>query len=246
MKMGVQCIRGDITDPETLREGMTGAEIVVHNAGWYGIRDTGKGPPADVCPSTSQAPAMCSIWLWSWASPARCTSHRSPITVKPVPEARDESYQRQAPYKMWYEQTKAEAHKIAQQYQQRGLPLILVCPAHVVGPNDPTAYGYFQRMHVNRLMPPVAWAADTIHSPVHVEDVAKGIALAVEKGLPGETYILAGEPTAYARYSKYGRKILAVIGSKPIYPFGWLSCYPRVWSRFNAGCSSRQLCPARR
>jgi len=110
-------------------------------------------------------------------------------------EMRDETFQRQEPFYFYYEQTKAEAHEIAQQYEQRGLPLVIACPAHVVGPNDHSIYGYFLRMYLNQLMPPYAWAGDTIHSPVHVNDVAGGIALTAEKGRMGETYVLAGQST---------------------------------------------------
>jgi len=110
------------------------------------------------------------------------------------PTAVDETYQRQKPYVTYYEQTKTEAHEIAQRYQQRGLPLIIVCPDGVVGPNDHSARSYFLRMYLNGLLTPFAWAPDTINSLVHVNDVSEGIALAAEKGRIGETYILAGEP----------------------------------------------------
>jgi hypothetical protein len=43
------------------------------------------------------------------------------------------------PYRSYYEERKAEAREVALEYQQRGLPLIVVCPAHVVGPNDHSA-----------------------------------------------------------------------------------------------------------
>src|SRR5919201_1365119 len=36
-RMGAQCIAGDVTDRESMRAGMTGADIVVHNAGWYEV-----------------------------------------------------------------------------------------------------------------------------------------------------------------------------------------------------------------
>ena len=110
------------------------------------------------------------------------------------PEARDETYRRQKPYRFYYEQTKTEAHELAQQYQQRGLPLILICPAHVVGPNDHSVFGYFLRLYLNRLMPPYAYAPDMMISAVHVNDVGEGIMLAAEKGRSGETYLLAGDP----------------------------------------------------
>src|SRR5918996_5991185 len=36
-KMGAQCVTGDLTDRESIRVGMIGADIVVHNAGWYEV-----------------------------------------------------------------------------------------------------------------------------------------------------------------------------------------------------------------
>ena len=59
-------------------------------------------------------------------------------------------------------------------------------------------------MYLNRLLTPYAWAPDVINSLVHVNDVGEGIALAAEKGRIGETYILAGEPPAGARWSRFG------------------------------------------
>ena len=39
-KMGARCMQGDVTDKESMRAGMTGKDIVIHNAAWYevGIR----------------------------------------------------------------------------------------------------------------------------------------------------------------------------------------------------------------
>ena len=69
------------------------------------------------------------------------------------PELCDETFHRKAPYYSFYEQAKVEAHEVAMHYLQRGLPLTIICPAHAVGPNDHSVYGYFLRMYVNRLMP---------------------------------------------------------------------------------------------
>ncbi|MFZ1946536.1 MAG: SDR family NAD(P)-dependent oxidoreductase, partial [bacterium] len=42
-KMGAQCATGDVTDRESMRSPMKGADIVVHNAGHYefGVTKTG-------------------------------------------------------------------------------------------------------------------------------------------------------------------------------------------------------------
>ena len=193
-RMGAQCVAGDVTDSESMRFGMTGADIVIHNAGWYEVGIPNSAQTLMHSVNVQGTDNVLSLALETGISRVvyiSTVAHYGDTGA----EVRDETYRRQAPYRSYYEQTKAEAHEVALQYQQRGLPLITICPAHVVGPNDHSAYGYFQRMYVNRLMPPFAWAPNTVHSPVHVMDVAEGITLVAEKGQLGETYILAGEAT---------------------------------------------------
>lgn len=193
-RMGAQCVAGDVTDRETMRVGMAGVNVVIHNAGWFemGIPHGARTRMHAINVNGTENVLSLALELG-----IRRTVYVSTVAYfgDTGTEVRDETYRQQAPYRTYYEQTKAEAHEVALQYQQRGLPLITVCPAHVVGPNDHSGYGYFQRMYVNRLLPPFAWAANTVHSPVHVTDAAEGIALAAEKGQLGETYILAGELT---------------------------------------------------
>jgi dihydroflavonol-4-reductase len=193
-RLGAQCVAGDVTDRESLRFGMTGAEVVIHNAGWYEMGIPNKSRTRMHTINVTGTENVLSLAL-ELGIPRTVYVSTVAYYGDTGAEVRDETYRRQAPYRSYYEQTKAEAHEVTLQYQQRGLPLITICPAHVVGPNDHSAYGYFQRMYVNRMMPPFAWAPNTVHSPVHVTDIAEGIALAAEKGQLGETYILAGEST---------------------------------------------------
>jgi dihydroflavonol-4-reductase len=112
-------------------------------------------------------------------------------------------------------------------YQQRGLPLLLVCPAHVVGPNDHSIWGYFLRLYLNRMMSPFAWAPSIMKAAVHVNDVGEGIALAAEKGHNDETYFLAGDSMSL-------REVLNIWNTKPggfkvrFYIPTWL-----VWTLFS-------------
>jgi dihydroflavonol-4-reductase len=192
-KMGVQCVVGDITDRESMRAGMKGADIVVHNAGLYELGVTEKGRKQMHAINVTGTDNVLSLAL-ELEIPRTVYVSSTVFWGETGPEACDETYQRQKQYNSYYEQTKAEAHEIAQRYQQRGLPLIVVCPNAVVGPNDHSSYGYFLRLYLNHLLMPYGWAPYVICSFAHVNDVAEGIALAVEKGRIGETYILAGEP----------------------------------------------------
>jgi len=206
-KMGAQCVAGDVTDRESMRAGMMGADIVVHNAGWYELGVPENARKLMHAINVTGTDNVLSLAL-ELGIPRAVYVSSTLYYGDTGPEARDETYRRQKPYRFYYEQTKAEAHEIAQQYQQRGLPLIIICPAHVVGPNDHSIWGYFLRTYLNRLMTPFAWAPDIMNSAVHVNDLGAGIALAAEKGRCGETYLFAGDPISL-------REVLEIWMTKP-------------------------------
>ena len=192
-RMGAQLAVGDVTERESMRAALGGAELVVHCAGQYemGLDGAGKermrrvnvGGTANVLGLAYELGIPRTVYVSSMV--AFGDTGREP---------RDESFTRQAPCSSTYEQTKADAHEIALQYQQHGLPLIIVCPNQVLGTNDHSPFGYWQRLYANHLMPPIACAPDSIFCCVDVKDLAEGIALAAEKGRVGETYLLSGEP----------------------------------------------------
>lgn len=197
-RIGAQCVAGDITDRESMRVGMSGADIVVHNAGWYELGLTDSARKIMYAINVTGTENVLSL-AFELGIPRTVYVSTSAYYGDTGAEAGDETHRRQTPYRSYYEETKAEGHEIALQYQERGLQLITICPAQVVGPNDHSPYGYFQRMYVNGVMPPFIPSPDTVHAPMHVMDTAEGIALAAEKGQLGETYILAGR--AHVRVS---------------------------------------------
>jgi dihydroflavonol-4-reductase len=190
---GAQCVVGDVTDRESMRAPMTGADIVIHNAGHYEYGVDAKGRHRMKAINLDGTDNTLGLALELGVPRAVYVS--SVVAFGDTgSQMRDETFVRQAPCRTYYEQTKTEAHQIAQGYAERGLPLIIVCPNGVVGPNDHSAFGYLLRMYLNNLLPPYAWAPDIVITLVQVDDLAEGIALAAEKGRLGETYFLAGEP----------------------------------------------------
>lgn len=206
-KMGAQCMAGDVTDRESMRAGMTGADVVVHNAAWYELGIAASARKLMHAINVTGTDNVLGLALELDIPRTVCVSSTA-YYGDTGPETRDEIFRRQAPYHFYYEQSKAEAHEVALQYQQRGLPLIIVCPAHVLGPNDHSTFGYFLRMYLNRLMVPYGFSPEMLVSPAHVDDVGEGIVLAAEKGRIGETYILAGDPMSM-------RGILEIWMTKP-------------------------------
>ena len=206
-KMGVQCVPGDVTDRESMRAGMIGADIVVHNAAWYEMGITKQAQKLMQTINVTGTDNVLGLALELGIS--RTVYVSSTLYYGDTgPEPRDETYRRQKPYHFYYEQTKTEAHEIARQYRQRGLPLIIICPAQVLGANDHSVFGYFLRLYLNRLMVPFAFSPEMMFAPVHVNDAGEGIALAAEKGGLGETYILAGDPMSM-------RQVFEIWNGKP-------------------------------
>ncbi|MGH6971299.1 MAG: NAD-dependent epimerase/dehydratase family protein, partial [Caulobacteraceae bacterium] len=92
-----------------------------------------------------------------------------------------------------YKQSKVAAERLVERLvAERGLPAVIVNPSTPVGPRDvkPTPTG---RMVLEAAVGKIPAFVDTGLNIVHVDDVAEGHVLALEKGRVGERYILGGE-----------------------------------------------------
>jgi len=201
-RMGAHVTTGDITDRESMRADMNGADIVIHNAGHYEYGLSAAGRKRMQAVNVHGTENVLGLALELGVLRALYVS-----TIQAFGETgsqmRDETFTRIAPCRTTYERTKTDAHAIACHYQQRGLPLIIACPSGVIGPNDHSVFGYFLRLYLNKLMPPLAWSPNTLFSLVEVSDLAKGITLAAEKARPGETYFFCGESKSFREHLDY-------------------------------------------
>ena len=97
-----------------------------------------------------------------------------------------------------YKQSKFLAEELVRRMAvEDGLPVVIVNPSTPVGPGDvkPTPTG---RMIVEAASGRMPAYVDTGLNIVHVEDVAQGHLLAMEKGRIGERYILGGDNRSLA------------------------------------------------
>jgi dihydroflavonol-4-reductase len=91
-----------------------------------------------------------------------------------------------------YKKSKVAAERVVEAMVAEGLPAVIVSPSTPVGPRDirPTPTG---RVIVQAASGRIPAYVDTGLNLVHVDDVAEGHVLAMEKGRIGENYVLGGE-----------------------------------------------------
>lgn len=188
--LGAQLLKGDITNLESMRTGMQKSDIVINNAGWYefGIRKQDHEKMYKINVEGARNTLNLAIELGI----PRIIHTSSILAFGRTGEIiADESFKRQYPPLTYYEETKMKAHEIATELQKHGAPIIITCPAGVIGPGDHSAIGYLVRMYVHHRLPPILWTPNGKLAHVYVDDVAEGIARCVEYGKIGEIYLLS-------------------------------------------------------
>jgi len=125
-----------------------------------------------------------------------------------------------------YKQSKVAAERLVERMIGDGLPAVIVLPSTPIGPRDikPTPTG---RVLVEAAQGRIPAFVDTGLNLVHVDDVAEGHLLALERGAVGERYILGGQD---ASLKTMLAEIAALTGRKapkiglpraPLYPLAY-------------------------
>jgi dihydroflavonol-4-reductase len=192
-ELGCELVEGDLSDERALVEACRGMHAVVHGAAVYevGIPASRRDELVDVNVRGTERVLGAALT----AGIARAV-HVSTVAVfgDTGGEVADEGWQRTASgFTSVYEETKACAHKRAQELAARGLPLVTVQPGVVYGPGDPSTFGELVGQFLDGRLPALPFPELGI-TPVHRDDVAGGVLLALDQGVPGESYVLAGEP----------------------------------------------------
>jgi nucleoside-diphosphate-sugar epimerase len=185
--LGVEMHAGDITDRETLKAPMTGVEGVFHVAAWYKVGV--KEPLADrINVDGTRNVLQCMRALEIPGGVYTSTVAVFSDTKGAVP---DETYRYEGPHLSEYDRTKWIAHyRVALPKIEDGLPLSIVMPGLVYGPGDTSGMRTALVDLLRGRLPMTP--ARTAFCWAHVEDTARGHILAMEKGKPGESYLITG------------------------------------------------------
>ncbi|HET9591736.1 MAG TPA: NAD-dependent epimerase/dehydratase family protein [Solirubrobacterales bacterium] len=194
-ELGCELVSGDLGDESAIRKGMRGCDAAIHAAAMYEV-----GIPA------KQRPAM---WDANVAGTERvmkaALAEKIPriVYVSTVgifgnthKQVVDESYKNpETDFTSYYEETKLEAHKLVRRMiDEQELPAIIVQPGGVYGPDDTSQVADLLEQFFAGKLPLMPFPELGI-CMTHVEDIAGGILLALDKGALGETYVISGPVT---------------------------------------------------
>jgi dihydroflavonol-4-reductase len=193
--LGCELIAGDLGKAEALRNGMEGCDAVIHAAAVYEV-----GIPA------KERPAM---WEANVAGTERVMEAALAVKIPRIvyvstvgvfgnthQKVVDETYEHpEQSFTSYYEETKLEAHKIVKRMiAERDLPAIIVQPGGVYGPGDTSQVAdLLEEFFAGKLF--LLPLADLGICMSHVEDIAGGVVLALDKGKLGEIYVISGPAT---------------------------------------------------
>lgn len=185
----VKVFKGDVTDKESMREAMRGVDRVYHVAGWYkvGVKDKRDAERVNVQGTRNVLELMQELKIPKAVYTSTCAVN-SDTHGKVV----DERYHFTGKHLSEYDRTKAAAHEIAKQFIADGLPLVIVMPGMIYGPGDTSSLRTNIIDFLKGRLPMLP--TQTGFCMAHVEDTVHGHILAMEKGTPGEAYIIAGGP----------------------------------------------------
>jgi dihydroflavonol-4-reductase len=184
--LDVDTVRGDVGDRGSVRRALRGVDRVFHLAGTTNLRLSRPEVFAlnvegtrNVLEETLRRGVERVVYTSSVAAigPARKGSVAAETHVWNA-----------ARYGIPYADAKHEAEEVALGLAERGLPVVIVNPAHVLGAGDRgRSSTVLVRRFLRRQIP--AYVDGTLNV-VGVDDVARGHVLADERGVPGQRYIL--------------------------------------------------------
>jgi nucleoside-diphosphate-sugar epimerase len=193
--LGCRVVAGDLGDEAAIRAGMEGCDAVVHAAAMYEV-----GIPAKQRPAMYEANVRGTERVLRAALEAKVPKVVYVSTVGVFGNTHrkvvDETYEHPGgEFTSYYEETKLEAHRIAKRMTaEEGLPCVIVQPGGVYGPGDTSQVADLLEQFLAGRLPLLPFPELGICLS-HVEDVAGGILLGLDKAAAGETYVISGPVT---------------------------------------------------
>ncbi|HEY4057449.1 MAG TPA: FAD-binding protein, partial [Kofleriaceae bacterium] len=201
----IERVFGDVLDAASVRSAMKGCEGVIHLASlssWTAIHspkmsEVVLGGTKHVLDAARTHGNLRTVFVSS--STAINGSHE--------PVVHDENSKLELPLAEFrYAAAKEEAERRCRTAAAAGLPVMIVNPGEVYGPDDVDKITAGNLLDFAQSSPVLVCDGGT--SVVHVEDVADGIIAALDRGRPGERYILGGENLTIRQLAELTNELL--------------------------------------
>ncbi|MEA2310327.1 MAG: hypothetical protein QOE28_295 [Solirubrobacteraceae bacterium] len=193
VQSGVQVVEGDLSNEIAIAHGVTNADAVIHAGADYrvGVRRREQAAMHDANVAGTErvldAARTAGVERIVHVSTGNVFGNTGDTVA-------DESYERDlsAGFLSTYDETKYLAHQAARERARDGAPVVIVQPGAVYGPGDTSEVANMIEQTRSGRMKLLMFPDFTL-SYVHVDDLAAGIVLALDKGRIGESYVLGGE-----------------------------------------------------
>jgi dihydroflavonol-4-reductase len=181
---------GDVRDAESLKRAVQGCEGVIHLAGLSSWEQIDSPAMKEVTEQGTRNLLMAArevrVKKFVFVSTAAA------INASDEPKVFDET----APFELAGTNLNYAIHKHAAEqmclaFNTEGLPVVIVNPTEVYGPRDTDLITAGNLVDFAKSSPVMVCSGGT--SVAYVDDVALGTVRALERGRPGERYILGGE-----------------------------------------------------
>ena len=208
---GIEIVKGDITDADTVAAAVSGVSAVIHLAALLppnSERDREKTFAVNVGGTENICRVACEqgVDRLVHTSSIAAVGHGSLDAP-----ATEESAWNLGHLKAPYYDTKRRGEEVVRRYIENGLDAVIVNPAYVVGPYDvkPSGGRVIIQIATRRLLGVPSRGGICF---VDVREVVDGMLAAMERGVCGERYILGNENITYRDYA---RRVAGIAGVDP-------------------------------
>ncbi len=187
-EQGAEVVLGSVTDEEVVRRAMDGAEVVHHLAAAFremNVPDShywrvNVGGTRNVLEAALAQGVRKVIYC------STCGVHGN---IDHPPGGEDAPIQ-PADY---YQRSKYEAEPLVREFNQKGLPAVILRPAAIYGPGDPERFLMIFR-RVARGSFPMLGDGRTWYHPLYIDNLVDAFVLAMRDGVgDGEAYLIADD-----------------------------------------------------
>jgi nucleoside-diphosphate-sugar epimerase len=213
-RLGIATFTGDVADRASMREGMSGADWVIHAAATVELG----GPPEPMRRANVQGSENVASLAWKLGV-GRFLSVSSMAYFGGSPpdgSIADETAPLQTPFPTLYSATKHSGELAIQEWAKKGLKINTVYPSLVYGPPGKRegANAILRGFLLGRY--PFLAGADRKTSWVYIDDLVAGMLKMMAKAPPGRNYLMAGDVTTLRSLVE---RVCALGGVAPPHPY---------------------------